>query len=189
MFDISFGELFVIAVLLLLVMGPERLPEVAKQAAFWIRKARQGVFRLRNEMRNELGGDPFQDLNEARREVNNFKNDMRQMGRDLANAHQVSSDNKEDDQSILEESNAMSEAVSSPDRQNIDVNESEMLPLQSTEKVNKQGADQVAKKVSKKKVNKKKASKKVSSSKKLSKKSSKKATQKNSSSSELRSHE
>ena len=86
MFDIGFWELLVIAVVLLLVMGPERLPEVAKQAAFFIRKARQGVYRLRTEMQDEINGTPFADLEAAKREMADFKNDIKQFGRDLADS-------------------------------------------------------------------------------------------------------
>lgn len=88
MFDIGFWELLIIGVVLLLVMGPERLPEVAKQAAFLVRKARQGMYRLRSEMRTELDDTPFGDLVEARREMSDLKNDFKQMGRDLADAHE-----------------------------------------------------------------------------------------------------
>jgi len=38
MFDIGFFELLVIGVVLLVVMGPDRLPEVARQAAFVIKR-------------------------------------------------------------------------------------------------------------------------------------------------------
>lgn len=86
MFDIGFWELLVIGVVLLLVMGPERLPEVAKQAAFFVRKARQGMFRLRNEMRSELDGTPFTELEKAKRELQDLKNDIKQFGRDLADS-------------------------------------------------------------------------------------------------------
>jgi len=89
MFDIGFLELLVIGVVLLLVMGPERLPEVAKQAAFMIRKARQGLFRLRSEMQDEIQGTPFADLEDAKREIADLKNDLRQFGRDLAEVHRV----------------------------------------------------------------------------------------------------
>lgn len=89
MFDIGFWELLVIGVVLLLVLGPERLPEVAKQAAFFLRKARQGMYRLRNEMKDEIGEDPFEGLKEARREMSDFKNDIKQMGRDLADSAEV----------------------------------------------------------------------------------------------------
>lgn len=86
MLDIGFFELLVVAVVLIVVMGPERLPEVAKQAAFYIRKARQGMFRLRSEMQSEMEGTPFADLQQAKREMADFKNDMKQFGRDLADS-------------------------------------------------------------------------------------------------------
>ena len=86
MLDIGFFELLVVAVVLIIVMGPERLPEVAKQAAFYIRKARQGMFRLRSEMQSEMEGTPFADLQQAKREMSDFKNDMKQFGRDLADS-------------------------------------------------------------------------------------------------------
>ena len=86
MFDIGFWELLIIAVVLLLVMGPERLPEVAKQAAFLVRKARQGMYRLRTEMQSEMDATPFADIQKARDEVSSFKNDIKQFGRDLADS-------------------------------------------------------------------------------------------------------
>ena len=86
MFDIGFWELLVVAVVLLLVMGPERLPEVARHAAFLVRKARQGMYRLRSEMQSELDATPFADLDNARREMTDLKNDIKQFGRDLADS-------------------------------------------------------------------------------------------------------
>lgn len=86
MLDIGFFELLVVAVVLIVVMGPERLPEVAKKAAFFIRKARQGMYRLRSEMQSEIEGTPFSDLEKAKREMADFKNDIKQFGRDLADS-------------------------------------------------------------------------------------------------------
>ena len=86
MLDVGFWELLVIAVVALLVLGPERLPEVAKQAAFFVRKARQGMFRLRNEMRSEIDGTPFADLQKAKQEMTEFKNDIKQLGNELADS-------------------------------------------------------------------------------------------------------
>jgi len=86
MFDIGFWELLVIGVVLLLVMGPERLPEVARQAAFLVRKARQGMFRLRSEMQNEMDSSGFSDIENAKREMSDLKNDIKQFGRDLADS-------------------------------------------------------------------------------------------------------
>ena len=86
MLDIGFFELLVVGIVLIVVMGPERLPEVAKKAAFFIRKARQGMFRLRSEMQNEMKGTPFADLENAKREISDLKNDFKQFGRDLADS-------------------------------------------------------------------------------------------------------
>ena len=86
MFDIGFWELFIIAIVLLLVLGPERLPEVAKQAAFFIRKARNALYRLRNEMDAEMQGTPLGDLNKAKQEVADLKSDLKQMGKEFVDS-------------------------------------------------------------------------------------------------------
>lgn len=86
MLDIGFWELLIIAIVLLLVMGPERLPEVAKQAAYVVRKVRDNLSRFRNEMQNEMGGTPFDDLQEAKREVSDLKNELKQIGKDFVDS-------------------------------------------------------------------------------------------------------
>lgn len=102
MLDIGFFELLVVGVVLIIVMGPERLPEVAKQAAFFIRKARQGMFRLRNEMQQEMDGTPFADLQQAKQEMADLKNDIKQFGSELADAAEqhVGQDEVEREQQI-----------------------------------------------------------------------------------------
>lgn len=83
MFDIGFFELALIGVVLLVVMGPERLPEVARQIAFVVRKARNWVFAIKSEM--NLSDDPMmQELKKAKNELNDLGRDMRQIGDDFA---------------------------------------------------------------------------------------------------------
>jgi len=130
MFDIGFWELLVIAVVLLLVLGPERLPEVAKQAAFFMRKARRGMYRLRNEMKDELGEDPFDGLKEARREMNDFKNDIKQMGRDLADSAEVDAQNQDKQADSQSDEKVMSDV--------------EMEPIKSTSTVAAEKSDKTS---------------------------------------------
>lgn len=48
--NISFSELLVIVVVVLLVIKPERLPEVAKTLTRWIKWMRQTAAKLKNEL-------------------------------------------------------------------------------------------------------------------------------------------
>lgn len=54
MFDIGFSELFVIAIVALLVLGPERLPRAARFAGLWARRARAQWYSVKSELENEL---------------------------------------------------------------------------------------------------------------------------------------
>jgi len=55
--DIGFGEILVIAVVGLLVFGPDRLPAMAKQAGGWLRDLRAMVASARSEVSDSLGVD------------------------------------------------------------------------------------------------------------------------------------
>ena len=61
MFDVGLLELAVIALVAILVLGPERLPELARQAAQLLRKARTLANNARDELRTELGPE-YADL-------------------------------------------------------------------------------------------------------------------------------
>ena len=57
MFDIGFLELLVIALITLVVMGPERLPEAIKTISLWIGRLKQQLAKTRQDMENEVGMD------------------------------------------------------------------------------------------------------------------------------------
>jgi len=57
MFDIGFGELLLIAVVALVVLGPERLPKAARLAGLWVRKARAQWNAVKAELENELADE------------------------------------------------------------------------------------------------------------------------------------
>jgi sec-independent protein translocase protein TatB len=83
MFDIGFFEIALIGVVLLIVMGPERLPDVARQAAFLVRKARGWMYNIKSEM--EMGeGSSMESLRAASQEITDFKKDISQFGKDIA---------------------------------------------------------------------------------------------------------
>jgi sec-independent protein translocase protein TatB len=56
-FEVGFSELLVIAIVALVVLGPERLPKAARMAGTFMRKARQSFEGLKNEVERELAAD------------------------------------------------------------------------------------------------------------------------------------
>jgi sec-independent protein translocase protein TatB len=62
MFGVGLPELAVIAFVAVLVFGPDRLPEFARQAGRMARQLRQFAHQARDELREELGPD-YADLN------------------------------------------------------------------------------------------------------------------------------
>jgi sec-independent protein translocase protein TatB len=70
MFDIGFGEIFLIAIVALLVLGPERLPKAARFTGLWVRRARAQWYSVKAEFENELADD------ELRRSLKQTKADL-----------------------------------------------------------------------------------------------------------------
>ncbi|MCL7462777.1 Sec-independent protein translocase protein TatB [Pseudomonas sp. NW5] len=65
MFDIGFSELLLVALVALLVLGPERLPGAARTAGLWIGRIRRSFAAIRSEVEREIGAD------EIRRQLHN----------------------------------------------------------------------------------------------------------------------
>lgn len=57
MFDVSLIELAVIALVALLVLGPEKLPRAARTVGLYVRKARQSWYSVRADIERELAAD------------------------------------------------------------------------------------------------------------------------------------
>ncbi len=57
MFEISFPELIILAVVALLVLGPERLPRAAQFAGLWVRRARAHWHAVKMDFERELADD------------------------------------------------------------------------------------------------------------------------------------
>lgn len=66
MFDISFSELMVIAVVALIVIGPEKLPKVARTAGAFFGRMQRFVAQVKDEVNRE---SRFQELQQLQEEV------------------------------------------------------------------------------------------------------------------------
>ncbi len=72
MFGTGF-ELLLILIVALLVVGPERLPKVARQAGLWVGRARAMVQSLRAQFEEEI------ELDELKRDTENLRRDAQSL--------------------------------------------------------------------------------------------------------------
>src|SRR5207342_2856223 len=78
MFDIGFSELLVIAVVALIVLGPEKLPKAARFAGLWVRKARAQWYSVKSEFERDLAADELQrSLRETRESLRQAEEQLR----------------------------------------------------------------------------------------------------------------
>ncbi|EGV30963.1 Sec-independent protein translocase protein tatB-like protein [Thiorhodococcus drewsii AZ1] len=69
MFDIGFTELLLIGVVALVVLGPERLPKVARVAGMWVGKARRTLTSVKQEIDRELKAEELKSILERQAQI------------------------------------------------------------------------------------------------------------------------
>ena len=87
MFDIGFWEIFLILVLALIVIGPERLPRAARTAGYWVGRARRFVEGVKSDVEQEF------DVNEFKRLMHNQEVQINELQQKLAQATDLAGDN------------------------------------------------------------------------------------------------
>ena len=79
MFDIGFAELVIIAVVGLLVIGPERLPGAIRTGSAWLNRLRRGFNDIKREVQQELHNDAvMQELRKTGEELKSGAEDLKQ---------------------------------------------------------------------------------------------------------------
>ena len=113
MFDIGFWELFLILILALLVVGPERLPKAARTVGYWLGKARRYVEGVKEEVASEF------DVNELKRMVHNQEVQINELQSQLNETISLDDNEQaaaEPDYEIIEEDSAADEKDSDKPR-------------------------------------------------------------------------
>lgn len=93
MFDVGFTEILLIGIVSLVVIGPERLPAVAKTAGQWIGKLQRFVKGVKTDLASELEtgdlkkliGDQREQINELRDMVSTAKKDFQSTTQSVVN--------------------------------------------------------------------------------------------------------
>ncbi len=109
MFDLGFAEMVVIAIVALVVIGPERLPTVARKAGMYFARMRRFVTNVKADVEREFRTDELQRMLQQQQEelqslkevVNDTRNDvdlggiaetLQQTGNEVAEATRLDSD-------------------------------------------------------------------------------------------------
>jgi sec-independent protein translocase protein TatB len=79
MFDIGFTEMLLVAIVGLLVIGPERLPETIRTCSKWLARLKQGYSKLKAEVERELGTDELQAQLRSESITSSFEKDKEQL--------------------------------------------------------------------------------------------------------------
>ena len=84
MFEVGFGEIALIAVVALLVLGPERLPGVARTVGALVRRARASWQSVKGEIERELAAEEMKkNLDEARRAAADVRGEVQSAATDI----------------------------------------------------------------------------------------------------------
>ena len=111
MFDVGFTELMFIGVIALVVIGPERLPAVAKTVGTWVNKMQRFVKGVKTDFASEfesgelqkLIGDQREQINELREMVNTAKKDFKDSSQELVRDANESISSMEDAAKVADE--------------------------------------------------------------------------------------
>lgn len=98
MFDIGFWELLLIAIVALVVVGPERLPKLIRVVGLWVGKANASVQSIRSEISRELRAEELkQALNktvlESEQSINALKTSIDSDIENISTIDKVEKDN------------------------------------------------------------------------------------------------
>lgn len=98
MFDVGFFELALIGIVALLVIGPDRLPTVAKTAGKWVGRARRFVSNVKQDIDQEI-------------QAEELKKALNQDNLNLTSNHSIIEETKQAFEEVKKETEAVVNAV------------------------------------------------------------------------------
>ena len=128
MFNFGSGELILVCIVALIVIGPERLPMAVKTAGLWIGRFRRSFYKVKTKIERELNADEIrrqlhnesvmEDIEAAKSEVEDFAKDTEQSMNKIVNsetfdpgASKNSHQEADEEKSINEELKEVSDQV------------------------------------------------------------------------------
>ncbi len=89
MFDIGFWEMVMIGLVSLLVIGPERLPKVARTVGGWVGKAQRYVQTVKSDIQREFDADDLMRMmEEQKKTIEQLQSNIQQNASSIAHETQ-----------------------------------------------------------------------------------------------------
>lgn len=96
MLDIGFTELLLIAVVALVVLGPEKLPMAVRTLGLWVGKAKRTIGGIQSEISEELRLDELKrTASVAKEQLNSELDDMKKPFEDISEKQSASEESSE----------------------------------------------------------------------------------------------
>ena len=92
MFDVGLLELMLVGIVALLVVGPERLPKLARTAGMWLGRGRRFIGSVKDDIDREIKADELRSILEKQKQNNPL--------------HEIVEDTKKDFQQIKADTQA-----------------------------------------------------------------------------------
>ncbi len=89
MFDIGFWEICLVALVSLIVIGPEKLPKAARVAGFWVGKSRNMIASVKTEIKEELQAEEMRQILKEQTSIEAFQQILEE-GTDTVNKNSSS---------------------------------------------------------------------------------------------------
>jgi sec-independent protein translocase protein TatB len=83
MFEVGFSEICMVALVALLVIGPEKLPKVARMAGFWVAKSKRMLASVKQEINEEFQAEELRQSLKNQTGINEFQKILDETSKDL----------------------------------------------------------------------------------------------------------
>jgi sec-independent protein translocase protein TatB len=112
MFDMGFTELMLIGIVALVVIGPERLPGVARTAGKYVGRLKRFMTSVKADVEQELRADELrQILSDQQKELDSLKDTITEAGRDIEKESGLGEISTSTNEAVAEFSASVAEVV------------------------------------------------------------------------------
>ncbi|NOZ54276.1 MAG: twin-arginine translocase subunit TatB [Gammaproteobacteria bacterium] len=121
MFDVGFWEIGLIAIVALLVIGPERLPAVARTVGFWLGKVRRFVSSVQSDFNREvMKTEELKELLEGQAKIKEVHEMLEQSLDSVSNNVSVKANLFKNDQAVEDDTSPETKSINTKTEQGND---------------------------------------------------------------------